>query len=100
MDFTNPGYLFLGTTPKPSNATNVGVRMLNGETSKQILNSAKRIKLPKSQFVSEIKLDSGNYTDTFLNDAVKIAESAINPGKMSNEALSGVKRMKIGFQSD
>lgn len=37
MDFTNPGYLLVGGQPRPSRASNAGVAMLRGESTKRFL---------------------------------------------------------------
>ena len=37
MDFTNPGYLLIGGQPRPSRASDAGVTMLRGESTKRFL---------------------------------------------------------------
>lgn len=71
------------------------------QKGKLAIDTAKGTKhLNTNKFVSEIRIGKGNYSDTFLDDATTIAESIMNPGKMSLEAKTGVERMKLAFKSD
>jgi hypothetical protein len=71
------------------------------QKGKLAIDTAKGTKhLNTNKFVSEIRIGKGNYSDTFLDDATTIAESIMNPGKMSSEAKTGVERMKLAFKSD